>query len=1080
MDSIPGDQYVGEYARWLRVHEAKLGDVAASAATAKRNAVKSGHDASSSTLSSTFWNVVSLGTAKTANTTTNSGFSPARPSSTSSAASTALAARPMLLRQNPHNLYYLLIRFEALGLPVGSLDTKIPVAARPTSYFSFVAASAAEKDRDDTMSMSSIRSRISIVSSSFSSSLSWFGTSAGKPDPSSDVKYIYSCFTKIPSLRLGPIPARKLVQDFEDCPGQSAVPLDVFKNLQMLELDDVDPRTLTGWDRICIQLRSLTCRKSNIEDLTDVLVDLVILDTKRKRGETVRSRRLRNVSASNTDANRDLAGMKTEPTGAKTSSSHEQASTVATSTPTLPKELPSLAWHFLRYLNLSHNNLTFVPVEPLLCLSGLTNLDLSSNLLNVVPPSLSHLPALTSLNISDNLIDSVLGIYDTIPAIRVLNLAKNRLESLCGLERLFTLQRIDLRGNAIYESGEVGRLAPLPAIAEVWVKDNPLVEELVDYRVDCFVEFAQEGRSVSLDGEAPGFFEKQRIAERVPNATALFAQLSSGRSRWLEPSKDGVSRADGEAEQEVEENEAQLAKDVATTSRNASVVKNVRHRAVHRAANADVNRGRSELLQVPSSDNSDSRADGTEHGRSRSRSTSRTGNSSRLQSGASASGPSSRRRNQRVVELDTSPQKPIASSSRERTLTDSDRIKEAALSGNNTAALESPDRAAASHISDGDELEAGASKSATLLKGKARAAAARSDAEDSQWMSEQVGTPTAGQENQTQAIPSDAEVFAAHGAMLFALPPGTASLQIDATSDPPKRAGQKHTFTSRRNPFDASTLGRKSAAQPMASDLFATSDNGSADATASDGPSSSGASQPGFAEAKVGSDDTPAALARQRIARPRTGSAAALARRSRVTTSLYDPDLYEQESSALSPRSQLSPGSAVARDTDATKSRSDLADGDSGMSAASPDQAGVMQPSNSHMSSINTAETNGNRSDAFRRRIEALKSEVGDDWLRLLAHGSGAAGDRNSTLLLSTVKEERTDGKPGQAGEGSEGRVEAVGEVNRAVRAKKHKKKVRTGTGEPSSLSGRTSLDQTADEGNSNATSGRRREARIT
>ncbi len=159
----------------------------------------------------------------------------------------------MLLRQNPHNLYYLLIRFEELGLPVGSLDTKIPIAARPTSYFSFVAATAADKDRDDTMSMASMRSRISVVSSSFSSSLSWFGTSGNKPDPSRDVKYIYSCFTKIPNLRLGPIPARKLIQDFEDCPGQSAVPLDAFKNLQMLELDDVDPRTLIGWDRVCIQ-----------------------------------------------------------------------------------------------------------------------------------------------------------------------------------------------------------------------------------------------------------------------------------------------------------------------------------------------------------------------------------------------------------------------------------------------------------------------------------------------------------------------------------------------------------------------------------------------------------------------------------------------------------------------------------------------------------------------------------------------------------------------------------------------------------------------------------------------------------
>ncbi len=67
---------------------------------------------------------------------------------------------------------------------------------------------------------------------------------------------------------------------------------------------------------------------------------------------------------------------------------------------------------------------------------------------------------------------------------------------------LHTAAHHDLRSNAIYESGEVGRLAPLPAIAEVWVKENPLVEELVDYRVDCFVEFAQEGRSVTLDGEA--------------------------------------------------------------------------------------------------------------------------------------------------------------------------------------------------------------------------------------------------------------------------------------------------------------------------------------------------------------------------------------------------------------------------------------------------------------------------------------------------------------------------------------------------------------------------------------------------
>ncbi len=273
---------------------------------------------------------------------------------------------------------------------------------------------------------------------------------------------------KDPSLRLGPIPARRLIQDFEDCPGQSAVPLDVFKNLHLLELDDVDPRTLLGWDRLSIQLRSLSCKKSNIEDLTDLLVDLVILDTRRRRGERVDPKRLRRSDPPPAESETDAA-------------------------PSLPKDMPSLAWHFLRHLNLSSNNLTFVPVEPLLALSALTHLDLSSNLLNVVPPSLSHLPALVSLNISDNLIDSVLGIYDALPVVRVLTSPRTVSRACAASNACNALQRVDLRANAIFEAGEVGRLAPLPAIAEVWVKDNPLVEELVDYRVDCFAEFAREG-----------------------------------------------------------------------------------------------------------------------------------------------------------------------------------------------------------------------------------------------------------------------------------------------------------------------------------------------------------------------------------------------------------------------------------------------------------------------------------------------------------------------------------------------------------------------------------------------------------
>ncbi|KAJ1044952.1 hypothetical protein NDA10_004160 [Ustilago hordei] len=774
MDSIPGDQWITEYARWLRVHEAQLGDVAASAAAVKRNASSSSSSSSkyirnappppsaatsTSTLSSTFWNVVTLGTS----TPTTSGSTP--------------TPRPMLLRQNPHNLYYLVIRFEALGLPIGSLDTPIPVAARPISYFSFVAASSmTNKDGDDTMSMSSMRSRISVVSSSLSSSLSWFASSA-KPDPSRDVKYIYSCFTKIPSLRLGPIPARKLIDDFQDCPGQRAVPLDVFKNLQVLQLDDVDPRTLIGWDRVSAGLRSFSCKKSGVEDVTDLLVDLVVVDHRRRKGEKVDLKKLRKVVGGEQDLSAsDLADTDASNTDTEEPPSTTTGTTSQEASASLVNQLPSLAWHFLRHLNLSCNNLTLIPCEPLRPLTALTHLDLSSNLFNAVPASLIHLPSLTSLNISDNLIDSVLGIYDTLPSIRVLNLAKNRLESLCGLERLYTLERIDLRSNAIYEVGEVGRLAPLPEVKQVWVNENPFVEEDVDWRVQVFCEFVKEARWVVLDGKELGYWEKQRVFQRVPGAEAL---MKGAPSRVVDTSnKNDKSMTRGAEE------EAQLAKDAATTTTNSVVVVKKHH-----APAKDAGRGRSELFSPPSQTSDEA---------SRSDSKTRT--------------ELAKRRNHRIVQLDAS-----------------------------------------------------------------------------------IAT---------------------------------------------------------RQPKEA-----KSSSNPM------------------DNAKLTWSRRAGASVAQLASDDVEeeAANVRQRIARPGTGSSAALARRSRVTTSLYDPDLTPQP-----PRTSSTLGGLREEHVSTTPqpSTKEHVGGVEGVSSGKPDE--------------------------LRKRIEALKSEVGDDWLRILARGGGADGGNRDSIALST------------------------------------------------------------------------------
>jgi hypothetical protein len=129
---------------------------------------------------------------------------------------------------------------------------------------------------------------------------------------------------------------------------------------------------------------------------------------------------------------------------------------------------------------------------------------------------LSSLYNLLSLNLSDNMIDSVLGIYQRLGSITSINISKNRLESICGLERLTALERVDIRHNVLDESAEVGRLAVLPNIKEVWVEGNPFTEVEEGHRIRCFDYFWKEGKTITLDGSPPGFYEKRHLTEPIP------------------------------------------------------------------------------------------------------------------------------------------------------------------------------------------------------------------------------------------------------------------------------------------------------------------------------------------------------------------------------------------------------------------------------------------------------------------------------------------------------------------------------------------------------------------------------------
>jgi Leucine rich repeat len=486
MDKENGDEYIRRTATFVRTHEQRLAD----AAIISRRRPQRPPTGSTSVLG---W----------------IGLEP-----------TEQPKKPLIFTDDPHHLFYLLMRFEGLGIDVGPLDVRVQNPTRPTSM-SYLAM-LAMKDKSDVLSISSFRSTMSSVSM-FSLGGGWFG----RTEPASldaELKYLYSAFTKLPALRVRPSGVKVISELAEDPPTDSGIPMDAFKNLQTLECHDIDPRTLIGWDRLSEGLRSLTVKRTGLEDVSDLFVDSVIDDRLRREGNPTRVARPRLVH--HPASHRSRQSSLHLPPSVPEDWEQESAHVVSQNTP-LERLLPPYAWSLLSHLSLSDNNLTFLPSLP--ALPNLSSLDLSSNLLISIPTSLATLPSLKSLNLSHNMVDSVLGIYSQIPSIISLNVSSNRLDSLCGLERLQHLSRIDLRDNKVEDTDEIGRLAILSGVKEVWVMGNPCTQRYQDWRVRCFDLFAKEGRVVLLDGSMPGFMESRAMEYHVNKNSHTHPHGDNGR-----------------------------------------------------------------------------------------------------------------------------------------------------------------------------------------------------------------------------------------------------------------------------------------------------------------------------------------------------------------------------------------------------------------------------------------------------------------------------------------------------------------------------------------------------------------------
>ncbi|POR33495.1 Putative leucine-rich repeat-containing protein [Tolypocladium paradoxum] len=618
MDSEDGEYFVKQLAAFVRTHERAL----ANALQFQRREVR--HRSSQSTSSATIPQSPTL---------------PERPSTSSSTNSLAAAfsfgslnftshnVKSAKLALTPHHLFYMLSRFEELGINVGPMKVRLENlhdSSSSTNYVSFLGNTGRSRSRSSDVgsihSVSSMRSVMSGMSALWASfgigaSISAARTERHKAAVQADLKYLYSAFTKIPCLRLAPDWRARLIRGYEEFPFDSAVPIYVFKNLQALEISGIDFRQFFGWDRLADQLRSLSLRHAGIEDPADILVDIVLDDMDKRRRRTSKSQSsptatwgannsprrsptipqpeiVRAASAPGSpDTRNALAELRvgsmtpsepavedgdasdtarmplarddrddapqspikgprprsnspSRPASSRNHSSHARSSQrikrsgSGSSHSSLSDSwhhhargssgnllamgtLPASKWRFLRHFSLADNAMTSIPPTSLAPLSNtLFSLDLSLNLFSQIPDSLATLTALRALNLSQCMIDSLHSLTrNPLPAITALNLRANRLQSLAGIEKLYPLERLDLRDNQLTDPLELARLTGIPDIREIWVDGNPFTRTHKDYRVTIFNLFrATPGYTVDIviDGSGPSYSERRQLVERAP------------------------------------------------------------------------------------------------------------------------------------------------------------------------------------------------------------------------------------------------------------------------------------------------------------------------------------------------------------------------------------------------------------------------------------------------------------------------------------------------------------------------------------------------------------------------------------
>ncbi|KAK5052588.1 hypothetical protein LTR84_002453 [Exophiala bonariae] len=510
------------------------------------------------------------------------------------------ATKAALLTLTPHHLFFLLSRMEEIDIAVGSMNVRLENIHNDSSsnYVSFLQSHKPAKGRSDRDSVHSVSSMRSVMSgmSTFWSTIGLGGstskTEKAKAVEQADLTYLYSAFTKLPSLRLTTDHRARLIKNYEEFPFDTAVPLFAFKNLQQLDIVDLDFRQFFGWDRLAEQLTLLTVKRANLDDPAELLTHIVLDDAEKRRRRstkggrgsptptsswTVPSTPYTEYAQSHSDPGSPAMGsidpedsldavsrekplsgsvspkrpspsrpsssyrhIRTYSSKAKRSGSGSSNSSDYSIQPHRSESasnllsmniLPTSKWQRLKYLSLADNSLTSISAKSLAPVaSTLRSLNLSSNLFTEIPDGLASLTRLGSLDLSNCMIGSLQSLSKSpLPAVLTINLKGNRLRSLAGVERLLSLEQLNVQDNQISDSMEMARLTGIPNLKRIWVKRNPFTKTSSDYRITTFNLFRKTPgyvEDIVIDESGPGYSERKQLVDRVPEVERQLAQPS--------------------------------------------------------------------------------------------------------------------------------------------------------------------------------------------------------------------------------------------------------------------------------------------------------------------------------------------------------------------------------------------------------------------------------------------------------------------------------------------------------------------------------------------------------------------------